>query len=197
MYRYVSPMRRHQDREGLPDEWYEDPANYMVDVECFLCGREFKREVWLIEQAETNDSYIRYKRCETCNRAIMLGKPTPWGVQYDTSDDEVSYFMLPVGVGWKKIIWELDDELSKLDPDYSIAQVKEKFGGLRYYINGIDVPYEVYGPLIDYAEAESYKTCEECGEPGIIRDDLAWLKTLCDKHYNQRALPDEVLVDVT
>ena len=187
-------MRQHQERESLPDEWYEDPANYMIDVECFLCGREFKREVWLIEKAEENDHYIRYKRCESCNRAILLGKPTPWGVQRGDGEDADDIF-LPVGPGWKQIIWELDDDLAKLDPDYGIAQVKEKFGGLRYYIGNIDVPYEEYGPLIDAAEAKSYQTCEDCGEPGILREDLGWIRTLCQKHYEQRAVVEGLIED--
>jgi hypothetical protein len=56
------------------------------------------------------------------------------------------------------------------------AQVKEKFGGLRFYIsNGDDV---VYG-MISLAENLSYRTCEECGSPGTPRKG-AWIRTLCD-----------------
>lgn len=62
------------------------------------------------------------------------------------------------------------------------AQVKEKFGGLRFYMTiGTD---EVYA-LIGKAEALSCKTCEECGEPGEKRTDLGWIYTLCNNcHEN-------------
>ena len=33
--------------------------------------------------------------------------------------------------------------------------------------------------LISEAEALSYKTCEECGEPGEQRN-TSWIRTLCD-----------------
>jgi len=59
------------------------------------------------------------------------------------------------------------------------AQVKEKFGGLRYYMTcGSDQIYD----LISEAEALSYKTCEECGNPGEERD-TGWIKTLCTECF--------------
>jgi hypothetical protein len=35
---------------------------------------------------------------------------------------------------WLPRLAELDAELAALDPDYQLAQVKTKFGGLRYYV---------------------------------------------------------------
>lgn len=37
--------------------------------------------------------------------------------------------------GWGTLIAELETKLKRLSPDYTISQVKEKFGGLRYYAN--------------------------------------------------------------
>lgn len=37
------------------------------------------------------------------------------------------------GSGWYALIVELDEQLCALLPNYAIHQVKEKFGGLRYY----------------------------------------------------------------
>jgi len=55
------------------------------------------------------------------------------------------------------------------------SQVKEKFGGLRFYMtHGTE---EVYA-LISKAEALSCKTCEECGGPGEKRAGT-WIRTLC------------------
>ncbi len=58
------------------------------------------------------------------------------------------------------------------------AQVKEKFGGLRFYIDGGDD--WVYG-AISMAEAMSYRTCEVCGGPGKTRG-TGWIRTTCDEH---------------
>lgn len=60
-------------------------------------------------------------------------------------------------------------------------QVKEKFGGLRFYMTcGTDEIYD----LISKAEALSCKTCEECGEPGEERSG-GWIHTLCNNcHEN-------------
>lgn len=70
-----------------------------------------------------------------------------------------------------------------------VAQVKEKFGGLRFYTCG-EVS-ELLKEMIDTAEMLSYKTCECCGEPGIRRNNTYWIKTLCntceDKRYPKNA----------
>ena len=34
---------------------------------------------------------------------------------------------------WFPILVELDRDIAKLHPEYAVHQVKEKFGGLRYY----------------------------------------------------------------
>ena len=58
------------------------------------------------------------------------------------------------------------------------AQVKEKFGGLRFYVDGGDD--WVYG-AITMAESISYRTCEVCGAPGVTRG-TGWIRTTCDQH---------------
>jgi hypothetical protein len=62
-----------------------------------------------------------------------------------------------------------------------IQQIKEKFGGLRFYVNrgGDDV-----SNYISFAEQMSYKTCEICGHPGERRN-TGWVKTLCNHHHNE------------
>ena len=62
--------------------------------------------------------------------------------------------------------------------DYRVSatQVKEKFGGLRFYISGGDD--HVYG-MIHLAEEMSYITCEKCAQPGALCSKVGWLKTLC------------------
>lgn len=97
---------------------------------------------------------------------------------FGSKDKGQSFIGFGVGPGWSDIILDLHMKLLKENPDYSIAQVKEKFGTLRYYT----------GPMTDQgyiyiAEAENLSaiTCEECGRPGKLRDEKnRWIRTLCD-----------------
>ena len=96
------------------------------------------------------------------------------------------------GDGWFDIIWDLSSKLEPLIQKFidenqdtelypKAFQVKEKFGGLRFYMTcGMD---EI-SDLISEAEALSLKTCEECGKPGEERGG-GWIHTLCDScHKN-------------
>ena len=89
--------------------------------------------------------------------------------------------------GWFDIIWDLSSKLEPLIQKFiddnqdtelypKASQVKEKYGGLRFYMScGTD---EIFG-LISEAETLSYKTCEECGKPGEERGG-SWIYTHCD-----------------
>lgn len=65
---------------------------------------------------------------------------------------------------------------------FEVIQVKEKFGGLRFYTN---FETEEISKLIENAEDKSYITCEECGKPGQLRKG-GWLLTLCNEHSEGR-----------
>jgi hypothetical protein len=85
--------------------------------------------------------------------------------------------------GWYLLIKELIEDLITLGWDKQTCQVKEKFGGLRFYINsGSD---EIFA-RISKAENDSYEICEKCGEKGELRRDIGWYTTLCDVHYQER-----------
>lgn len=84
-----------------------------------------------------------------------------------------------VGPGWGSLIEKLCNDLFALGWSGRLVQVKEKFGGLRFYDDDVGLGNEMC-KLIDEAEALSYKTCEQCGEPGVLRR-VGWWKTLCDK----------------
>ena len=93
-----------------------------------------------------------------------------------------------VGMGWRPLIRGLDTNLRDLDPDYVIGQVKEKFGGLRYYLDAIVEEHreEAYR-LIHLAEALSILTCEDCGGPGEhCTIGKFWIKTLCPYCHRDR-----------
>lgn len=88
-----------------------------------------------------------------------------------------------VNNGWFSLIKKLIEDLIVLGWDKQICQVKEKFGGLRFYINGGS---DVIFYRISKAEIDSYEICEDCGEKGEMRKDLGWYLTLCDKHHQEK-----------
>ena len=89
----------------------------------------------------------------------------------------------PVGPGWRPLVTKLVEDIIKIDPDVEITQIKEKFGGLRFYVGG--ATDEVFD-LIDRAEAESLKICEGCGTKENVETKGGWLLTLCDKCRRKR-----------
>ena len=96
--------------------------------------------------------------------------------------------LMEVGVGnvlygTKTVTQEaLDEAKTKLDEETLkvpvAVQVKEKFGGLRFYVQAATDKHYQY---ISFAESMSYRTCEECGAPGKTYTD-GWHTTLCDIH---------------
>lgn len=73
-----------------------------------------------------------------------------------------------VGPGWGALVKEGFDRC--MNNGWRIHQIKEKYGGLRFYADG----------NMQDIEGISYHVCEECGYPGILRPG-GWVKTLCDK----------------
>lgn len=87
-----------------------------------------------------------------------------------------------VGPGWQPIVRKLIEDLKAIGWDGDIKQVKEKFGGLRFYTGSTNYEQDL---LISRAEETAAKTCEVCGQPGELRGG-GWLKTLCDTHDQER-----------
>lgn len=94
-----------------------------------------------------------------------LNSKIPWNVNPVWAECDI-------GPGWIKMVSRLVDDLNEMDCDYTVGQVKEKFGGLRFYYDavhadncpGIDSWVEC--PLykrVSKAEKESYYICESCG----------------------------------
>ncbi len=80
--------------------------------------------------------------------------------------------------GWHAIIAAIDVELSKIDPDYTIQQIKEKFGGLRYYFNTKTEHWRVMNDVVARYEQVAWSTCEISGEPGVLMVKQGWYRTL-------------------
>jgi hypothetical protein len=106
-----------------------------------------------------------------------------------------------VGAGWYPILetlcaniqshidWRVKQgkEIAQVEVD----QIKEKFGGLRFYYSGGDD--EISG-MVRMAEAWADIACEECGAAGKRRSG-GWIRTLCDRHeeeYQERKRAQEM-----
>lgn len=99
-----------------------------------------------------------------------------------------------VGKGWYPIIERLSSNIqqhlewknreSQVVPQVVVEQIKEKFGGLRFYYQGGDD--EVSG-MVRMAEAWADIACEECGGIGKRRSG-GWIRTLCDVHEKERQI---------
>ncbi len=64
-------------------------------------------------------------------------------------------------------------------PQIEAAQVKEKFGGLRFYTTGTN---DRQNGMIDFAERLSLTICESCGTTENVRQNKSgWIQTLCTK----------------
>jgi hypothetical protein len=97
-----------------------------------------------------------------------------------------------VGPGWWPIIESLCGNIqhylnstnkdSEVVPQIVVRQIKEKFGGLRFYYDGGD---DTIDGMVRMAEAWASNVCEECSKPGKSRKG-GWIKTLCDEHEAER-----------
>lgn len=93
------------------------------------------------------------------------------------------------GDGWFDIIYNaakkiepLIEELQRQGVEEEMlpaaAQVKEKFGTLRFYTNMATAEIEA---IVDEAEKLSTVTCDVCGKPGKLTGG-GWLSTRCEEH---------------
>ena len=97
-----------------------------------------------------------------------------------------------VGKGWYPIIERLSSSIQQhiefvnkkeeVCPQVVVMQVKEKFGGLRFYYEGGD---EYIHGLVSMAESWADIACETCGGIGKRRGG-GWVRTLCDVHEAER-----------
>jgi hypothetical protein len=101
---------------------------------------------------------------------------------------------LCVGPGWYPILDALCNQIQtyinwknrdgEVVSQVEVSQIKEKFGGLRFYYDGGD---DFVDALVRMAEAWAENTCEVCGAPGEARGG-GWIKTLCDTHAKAREI---------
>ena len=89
--------------------------------------------------------------------------------------------------GWREAFGELlceeiQEELEKYNfvNEYSIAQIKEKFGGLRWYDNGVPSKCKIHEIIENYSVCSEY-ICISCGELDVPYTEDGWITPVCKK----------------
>lgn len=104
------------------------------------------------------------------------------------------------GDGWEPLIRDAAEQLTYLAGLAGVvvtaAQIKEKYGTLRFYFD-VEMPdgvgaaplWSIFYAIVSTAESRSAHTCETCGEFGELRG-RGWLYTACTKHTRPADLPE-------
>ena len=98
--------------------------------------------------------------------------------------ESARYWGFEHGDGWYWLIDQLCGCIQGLidnNPHLNIqqvvaTQVKEKFGGLRFYIDGGND--DIQG-MVSLAEHMSYAICEMCGSTENVGTTAGWITTVC------------------
>jgi hypothetical protein len=106
----------------------------------------------------------------------------------------MNYYPKPYGLecgdGWKSIVDRTHEKLKHIDPDYTIIQVKEKFGGLSYYFDASveydSIQHDIMNDIVAAAERMASLTCEICGADSYMdnvetRVHHHWYYNYCEK----------------
>jgi len=90
---------------------------------------------------------------------------------------------IEIDEGWYQLVVDCDKELTAIDPLYGILQIKEKFGGLRYYMTPSNdttpEQRDAMHAIVNQYEQISQTVCEATGKPGVLMvSPGGWRKTL-------------------
>jgi hypothetical protein len=94
------------------------------------------------------------------------------------------------GDGWRDLILGLVSELDALGIRWEAHQIKQKAGGLRFYVGPLKGEPEKlirFKELIRAAEDRSWRICERCGVEGQTRG-MQW-RGFCERCLEHPHLP--------
>jgi len=139
-------------------------------------------------QAEIEQSFEKYE----CFKLFDFSVGDGWlGIVYDILHtlSRISASFIDKNTGALRIthIDGTDTELTLLHT-IDIVQIKEKFGGLRFYYhykeqyNLDSFDKGMISGIVRMAEAIASKTCEYCGEPGKLECIGGCYTTCCENH---------------
>lgn len=131
--------------------------------------------------------------------ALLRSKYPKIFARSEYEKEPIDLWGLECGDGWFNLIDSLCNKIQKhvdrraaniqdateLENIQVVAQqVKEKFGGLRFYVSGGD---DITDALISFAETMSFKICETCGNSATQKNVGTWIHTSCDPCFEKRA----------
>lgn len=147
-------------------------------------SNEYKDWLWDIEHSDDPEDH-----------KVWLIHEYPWlaidndeAVNYlDVEDDEIYTYIDCAPAGWAKLCEDLCAEIKPLleyagyEKEYSLCQVKEKYGSLRWYDNGVpDAILDEFTDIIQKYEELSFHTCCVCGAPAT-KVSTGWICPFCDE----------------
>ena len=103
-----------------------------------------------------------------------------------SAQESCMHWGIACGDGWFGLIWDLCADL-QIIADMGLvkqpvaAQVKEKFGGLRFYLNNHN---DTVNALVNTAEELAWNTCENCGSTDDIHTTARYISRLCPPCFN-------------
>lgn len=133
-------------------------------------------------------------------RNKKLVKKYPWLTPIDSwtgrpyKDYDYSWTLLDcMPDGWRfafgdMMCEEIDALLRRANfvKKYRIVEVKEKYGGLRWYDNGVpESIHEEMSHVISKYECISECCCIVCGKPDVKMTNAGWLEPLCKPCYER------------
>jgi len=96
-------------------------------------------------------------------------------------------FHIECGDGWFDILQRLCEDIHAMRP--KVLQIKEKFGGLRFYAENLNEKQE---KLVEIYEELSYKTCQKCGNSYDVTTEplsgFGYIVTLCRDCKDDKSL---------
>jgi len=101
-------------------------------------------------------------------------------------DDEKPEYVECRG-GWATLYRPLIERCER--EGYTVGQVKQKFGSMRFYVDLDHAAGETLPPELELAiaiaERASQTVCEWCGGPAKLREHCHYLFTACDTHHRE------------
>lgn len=163
-----------------------------------------KRFLWLLKNLF--HKYSKEEK-ETIKANKRLIKEFPFLLPRNRFNDKVSYDydytyteLDDMPEGWRisfgiEMCEKIKKCLIKADylNSYRITQIKEKYGTLRWYDNGVpeSISSEHYS-IINHYEDKSLLVCQLCGKPTKYVTS-GWIAYLCEEHFKEHLLQNSEL----
>ena len=151
-------------------------------MSAFPCGLSRATYVRVLPSGRSRKNPRRscvYKICMEAKDIVEI-YPALW--EEEIKEYPVESYGLGIGPGWWPLVADLVREIREIDEargtSSKLQQIKEKFGGLRFYLRETT---NDHWEAISRAESKSLRTCETCGATGLMYND-GWIKTLCREH---------------